>query len=126
MINPSKFSILPQMPLLRSIIDLYFEKCHNQPYRYFSRRYFYKRLEEGQLPSYLLMAILAAGSRYSPDTFFNGQQRVAIETFSRVAWNEIFERFFSDDDNALNITFVQAANLLAVVDFTSKAPHGLS
>lgn len=58
-------------------------------------------------------------ARFSQDPFFHGQQQDMIDTYSRSAWDEIFEKSFSEDD-ALDITVVQATNMLAVVDFTSR------
>ena len=65
------------------------------------------------------MAVIAMAARYSQHPFFDGQQTRAIEAYSRCAWAEIFEKSFSEDD-ALDITVVQATNLLAVVDFTCQ------
>jgi len=69
------------------------------------------------MPDYLLMAMLALAARFSTEPFFERRNSEAIETYSRTAWNEIFENSFSEDFN-LDIHAVQATNMLAIVDFT--------
>ncbi|RQM04609.1 hypothetical protein DH86_00004083, partial [Scytalidium sp. 3C] len=88
------------------------------PYAYFTEKDFSQRLEDEQLPSYLLMVIIATAARFSQDPYFEGRQQEVAERFCHKAWNEICERLFSGDD-VLQITIVQATNMLAVVDFTS-------
>lgn len=116
---PRLFSVLPPLVVLRSITKTYFQHCHNQPYAYFTEKDFSQRLEDEQLPSYLLMVIIATAARFSQDPYFEGRQQEVAERFCHKAWNEICERLFSGDD-VLQITIVQATNMLAVVDFTSK------
>lgn len=65
------------------------------------------------------MAVLVMAARFSQHPFFEGEQQSAIEIYSRVAWAQIYEKSFWEDD-ALDITVVQATNMLGVVDFTSK------
>ena len=109
--------MLPPEPVLRSILQTYFQHCHNQPYAYFRPDYFFWRLNCGDLPGYLLMTIIALTARFSNDSYFKGRQLEIVESFTRAAWNEIFQRSFSDDD-ALGIHQVQATNMLAIMDFT--------
>jgi hypothetical protein len=115
----SDAEILPPPSIVLALTDTYFQYCHSQPYRYFDETRFQRRLQEGQLPSYLLKAVLAMAARFSQDPFFHGQQQNMIELYARSAWDEIYEKSFSEDD-ALDITVVQATNMLAVVDFTSE------
>lgn len=65
------------------------------------------------------MAMLALAVRFSTDPFFEGWHSEAIETYSRTAWTEIYEKSFSEDFN-LDVHAVQATNILSVVDFTGK------
>ena len=109
--------------MLRSVIDTYFAFCHNQPYCYFVESHFREKLEKGELPDYLLMAVVALAGRFSWDPFFDDEQLIATEIYSRTAWNEVFDISFSEA-GALDLAIVQATNMLAVVDFTGLYSHG--
>ncbi|KAG9775428.1 hypothetical protein KCU88_g5098, partial [Aureobasidium melanogenum] len=114
----SDAEILPPPSVILELTDTYFQCCHGQPYCYFVEESFRRRLQEDRLPRYLLRAVLAMAARFSQDSFFQGQQQDIIDVYSRSAWDEIYEKSFSEDD-ALDITVVQATNMLAVVDFTN-------
>ncbi|KIW40296.1 hypothetical protein, variant 2 [Exophiala oligosperma] len=114
----SDVDILPPPSIVLALTDAYFRYCDSQPYCYFEEQFFRRKLQDGQVPPYLLKAVLAMAARFSQDPFFHGQQQDMIDTYSRSAWDEIFEKSFSEDD-ALDITVVQATNMLAVVDFTT-------
>ncbi|KAK5062017.1 hypothetical protein LTR44_003392 [Exophiala sp. CCFEE 6388] len=110
----------PQLPpeaMIRSVLQTYFVHCHNQSYTYFRPEYFYWKFNRGELPDYLLMAMLALAARFSTEPFFAREHSEATQTYSRTAWNEIFENSFSEDFD-LDIHAVQATNMLAIVDFT--------
>lgn len=109
---------LPPEPVVRSVLQTYFLRCHNQPYAYFRPEYFYWKLDNGEIPEYLLMAMTALAARFSTDPFFEGRHAEIVEGYARTAWNEIFEKSFTED-YVLDIHAVQATHLLAVVDFTS-------
>ncbi|KAL1621606.1 hypothetical protein SLS56_009142 [Neofusicoccum ribis] len=80
---------------------------------------FRQRLEEGSLPSYLLFSFLAISTRFSDHAFFENRHAEAIECYARLGWAEIFEQSFSEDHN-VDVFTVQAANMLAVIDFVRK------
>lgn len=67
------------------------------------------------------MAMIALALRYSNEPFFEGRHSEVIESYCRTAWNEIFEKAFSED-YVLDIHAVQATNMLAIVDFTGTNP----
>ncbi|KAK5311676.1 hypothetical protein LTR93_011644 [Exophiala xenobiotica] len=64
------------------------------------------------------MAMLALALRFSTEPFFEGKHSEAIESYSRTAWTEIYEKSFSEDSN-LDVHAVQATNILSIVDFTA-------
>ncbi|RVX67964.1 hypothetical protein B0A52_08374 [Exophiala mesophila] len=90
----------------------------DSPYAYFRPEYFYRRLDSNEIPDYLLMAVIAVAARFSDDPFFEGRQLEIVEHYARAAWNEIFDKSFSED-YSLDVHAVQATNMLAVVDFTA-------
>ncbi|KIW35539.1 uncharacterized protein PV07_02229 [Cladophialophora immunda] len=120
---PRKFTQLPPVSALRSILSTYFQHCQNQPYVYFREESFFRRLDNGELPQYLLMAMIAIAARFSTDPFFESKTLEATEAYGRTAWNEIFDKAFADDHHLLEIHAVQATNMLAVVDFTAGRHH---
>lgn len=104
-------------------MDVYFRCCHGQPYRYFNEEEFRRRIDDGVLPSYLILAFLATAARFSDDAFFDGRQAEAADRYSRAAWNEISEQLFSDD-HSLNIHTVQTTSMLGVIDYVCEyTPH---
>lgn len=117
----SKFSVVPSLDVLRSAADVYFSNCQNQPYCYFHEESFRHRLEEGMLPSYLLLTFMATAARYSFDQFFEGRKFEAMEIYARAAWRDILKLAFSSDLE-MDLYTVAATNMLAVVDFTGPYP----
>ena len=114
-----KFAHLPPSTVLRSILKTYFQYCQSQPYVYFSQDHFYRNLDSRLLPDFLLMAMTAMAIRFSDDSFFEGRRVESAEIYARTAWNEIFDKSFSED-YLLDVHTVQATNMLAVVDFTAS------
>ncbi|KIX04368.1 uncharacterized protein Z518_05236 [Rhinocladiella mackenziei CBS 650.93] len=125
--NPSSFRPrndflhLPDHGVFQSLIDVYFEYCHNQPYAFFHEATFRRSFEDGLLPEYLLFAIAATACRFTEHPFYQGRQAEAIESYSNTSWSQIFERSFSSEGNP-EICIVQATNMLAVIDFTAGHP----
>ena len=113
----SKFSVVPDLEILRSAADVYFSSCQNQPYCYFHEETFRRRLGEGTLPTYLLLTFMATSARYSFDEFFEGRQFEAMDVYARAAWRDILKSAFSSDLD-MDLYTVAATNMLAVVDFT--------
>ncbi len=117
-----KFSCLPSAPVLKSLADVYFSNCHNQPYCFFHENSFRRRLLAGELPQYLLLAFAATAARYSSHDYFRDKQLDAVEGFSRAAWIIILDQVFATEDNPDSVTAAQATSLLAIIDFTGELP----
>ena len=71
------------------------------------------------MPNFLLMAMIALALRFTSEPFFQGRHSEVVERYSRAAWNEIFEKAFSEEYN-FDIHAVQATDMLAIVDFTGE------
>lgn len=78
-------------------------------------------MESGEVPPFLLMAVLAMAGRFSQDSYFENEQLVACERYSQVAWRDIVSQTLSSEQVPLDIAVVQATNMLAVVDFTGES-----
>ena len=113
----SKFSSVPDRRVLDSLTDVYFTSCQNQPYAYFHENAFRRRLRDGEIPDYLVLAFVASAARYLTHEFFETRQKEAIETFAQAAWLIILRHVFSSEQG-LDLCGVQATNLLAIIDFT--------
>lgn len=113
----TKFSRLPPVSVLTSLVDTYFANCHNQPYCYFHESSLRRRLAANELPQYLLLAFAATASRYSTHEYFGDRQLQAVEAFSRAAWVIIIDQVFATD-RGVEVAAAQACGMLAVVDFT--------
>ncbi|CAG8040287.1 unnamed protein product [Penicillium salamii] len=109
---------LPPAPVLRSVIDTYFLRVHNQPYSYFQETSFRQKLENNSLPRCLVLAVLSSAVRFSVHEFYAGQTRRASEKYARESWLSVLADHLTMEDN-LNVHVVQTVNLLAVVDYTA-------
>lgn len=101
---------------LQSLVDVYFRCCHQQPYSFFHEETFRQNLDNGSLPSYLLLAFVATAVRFSQDLRFAGRQAEATDWYAKLAWSEVVVEAFSDTHN-LNIHTVQAASMLGIIDY---------
>lgn len=118
--DSNKFSQLPPIPVLKSLADVYFSNCQNQPYCFFHENNFRRRLIAGDLPQYLLLAFAATAARYSSHDYFRGIQLEAVEGLSRAAWAIILDQVFATEHSPENVATAQATGLLAIIDFTGK------
>lgn len=114
-----KFSVLPPPEVLAIVIDVYFSRCHNQPYSFFHEKNFRIRLIEGMIPDYLLFAVLATGLRFSKDPYFHGELHEASISYARESWRQIVSAWFATESDP-DIQICQAITLLSVVDFTGN------
>jgi hypothetical protein len=113
------FSSIPDQQMFRSLIDVYFERCHNQPYAYFHEDMFRQDYESGLLPEYLLYAFAATACRFSDHEFYRGRRLQAIDAYAQASFGQIFEHSFSDAE-ILEVYMVIALAMLAVVEFAGK------
>ena len=118
-VDSDDFNFLPDIQVLRGLIDTYFQHSHAQPYTYFHEPTFRERFDEGHIPTYLLFAVCAIAVRFSDDPFYAGRKATAIHAYSRTGWAQILEQSFSDGHDH-NIQTVQATNILGIVDYVSK------
>ncbi|KIW45535.1 uncharacterized protein PV06_03919 [Exophiala oligosperma] len=117
----SDFLPLPDPPKFQSLIDIYFERCHNQPYAYFHQLTFRLDYESGVLPEYLLYAFAATACRFSDDDFYRGRWSEAIEAYAQASFTQILEHYFSDAE-LLEVYMVIALSMLATIDFSAGRP----
>jgi hypothetical protein len=117
--SSSKFCLVPPLPILKALADVYFANCQNQPYSYFLESSFRQRLNDGNLPEHLLLAFAATAARYSSHEFFGNRQSEATKTYARTAWLVILTQVFSSE-HGLDLCAVQATNMLAIIDFTGN------
>ncbi|KAH7385815.1 fungal-specific transcription factor domain-containing protein [Pyrenochaeta sp. MPI-SDFR-AT-0127] len=114
--SSSELTSLLDAKTLQSLADVYFLCCHQQPYSFFHETTFRQNLENGSLPSYLLLAFVATAVRFSQDIRFAGRQTEATDWYAKLAWSAFVEEAFSDA-HSLNISTVQAASMLGFIDY---------
>ncbi|KAI2703446.1 transcriptional regulator family: Fungal Specific TF [Penicillium roqueforti] len=110
--------LLPPPHVLRSVIDTYFLRVHNQPYSYFHEPSFRQKLESNSLPKCLILAVLSSAVRFSTHEFYANQTRDASQKYARESWLSVLADHLTMEDS-LNVHVVQTVNLLAVVDYTA-------
>jgi hypothetical protein len=77
-----------------------------------------KRLLDGEVPRYLVLAFAATATRYSMHPFFEDKQILAVEAYAKASWAILLERVFAGDD-CIDITVAQATVLLAIIEYTA-------
>lgn len=114
-------SVLPLPSTIEQLqsANVYFQRCHNQPYCYFTERSFYRRLEDEALPSYLIFAVMATSARFLPTSESTPTNEELASRYARCSWSLIARQSTSANEY-LQLHLVQAINLLAVIDFTSE------
>lgn len=65
LIDSVRLSTLPESTVIQSLVDTYFRHCHFQPYCYFHEANFRCRLAKGDLPPWLLLAVIATTVEFS-------------------------------------------------------------
>lgn len=80
------------------------------------------RMLSDQLPQYLGFSVLALARRFSRDPFYENEALHTAERYALEAWREVVLRAF-DTENGPNHQLVQAADLLALYDFTGISQH---
>jgi len=80
-----------------------------------------KRLLDGEVPRYLVLAFAATATRYSMHPFFEDKQILAVEAYAKASWAILLERVFAGDD-CIDITVAQATVLLAIIEYTGETP----
>jgi len=117
-----RFSVPPPLSVLKKLIDVYFANCQNQPYCFFHEPTMRKRLLDGEVPRYLVLAFAATATRYSMHPFFEDKQIAAVEAYAKASWAILLERVFAGDD-CIDITVAQATVLLAIIEYTGERFH---
>lgn len=78
-----------------------------------------KRLLDGEVPRYLVLAFAATATRYSMHPYFEDKQIAAVEAYAKASWAILLERVFAGDD-CIDITVAQATVLLAIIEYTGE------
>lgn len=120
--EPVSFRVLPPQSVMDSLINLYFERAHNQPYSFFHEESFRQHLELKSLPDFLLFAVLASAIRFSSDPYFSESKSEALRAYASESWKLIVAVCFGPESDP-NIYYCQAVTLLSIIDFTAGRRH---
>lgn len=107
------------IPVLLSILDAYFQHCHNQPYSFFHEGNFRQRLSDGTLPQHLLLAVLASAVRFSAEPVFEGKTFEAAVAYANRSWKSVVSTCFAAS-RVTDLQTVQTITLLSIFDFTGE------
>lgn len=99
-----------------STINDFFRYYHSQPYCFFHEQTFRTQFSRGLLPDYLILAVLSIALRYSKG--YDSTGAIAADLAAR-GWSLVVAAAFNSDQNP-TYRLVQAATLLALIDFTGK------
>lgn len=119
----NRTTALPSLAEQLELARVYFQRCHNQPYCYFHERSFYRRLQDNSLPPFLILAVLATAARFTTSTPVarsESSEEVHTDMYARCSWAIIMRQTMASG-YIVHLHFVQATNLLAVIDFTSES-----
>ncbi|KAK1704218.1 fungal-specific transcription factor domain-containing protein [Colletotrichum lupini] len=112
------FSTFPPDSVTQSLVDTFFQWCHNQPYSYFHEGSFRQKLADGQLSKCVLLAVLASSLRFSEHEYYRDNRSNAIEAYAREAWLSVLGDHMTVEDSC-HLEVAQATNILAIIDFTA-------
>jgi len=107
------------LSVLRATVRVYFTHCHNQPYSFFHEANLLQQLSDGDIPDYLLFALLSNAVRFSDHPFFQGVRNEAAINFATRSWKAVVSTCFASNQKA-DIRTVQTITLLAIFDFTGS------
>jgi len=118
---------LPNLTEQLELAKIYFQHCHNQPYCYFHERSFYRRLRDNSFPTFLILAVLATAARFTASVSISNlesSEGERADVYAQRSWAIIMQQTMASGYD-VHLHLVQATNLLAVVDFTSKSTVAL-
>ncbi|CAK1359061.1 unnamed protein product [Cercospora beticola] len=116
--SPKGSYSLPSSSTFQSILDIYFTFCHNQPYSFFHASSLRQKHFDGQLPEYVICAILATSMRFATGLLASSDCRFSAEACADRAWQLLAPLCFGDLEHG-DVSVVQAVTLLSIFDFTS-------
>ena len=105
---------------LTAIVNTFFECCHNQPYSFFHEANFRSRLPDQDVPTYLILAVMATATRFCLHPYFSGRAFEASADFADRAWKCIVSDDFKGG-SATDLSTVQTMALLGLFDFTGMS-----
>ncbi|KAM5376806.1 hypothetical protein ACJZ2D_005429 [Fusarium nematophilum] len=109
---------LPPYWIAQTLVDIYFLHVHNQPYSYFQEESFRLKLDDGLVPKYLVLAVLASALRFSDHDYFRGRIQQTMESYAKEAWLLVVKEYMMGT-SAPKVEVVQAAGILAVIEFAA-------
>jgi hypothetical protein len=101
------------------LVDLYFSYFHNQPYSLFHESDFRIRFHTGNIPDYLVLAVMVNSFRFMSYSSFSKERLETAATFADSAWQAISNKCFSGN-GAVDLSIIQSLTLLCIFDFTSN------
>ena len=101
-------------------MDTYFSRCHNQPYAFFHESIFRYRLDTGQLPDFLVFALLATALRFYTGPYYGEQQQEALKQYANASWRFIAAHWVAAEE-VPTIEVVQAITFISIIDFTGSS-----
>jgi hypothetical protein len=114
----SSFETLPPLRTIRSLIDIYFSRVHQQPYSFFFEADFRQRLDNNNIPSHLLFATAALAVRFTNHQYFAGRIHEAAAAYSKQVWQLVLNEHLMVLNN-ITLSVIQTISILAVVDYTA-------
>lgn len=107
---------MPPPDVMLSAINLYFARCHSRPFTFFHQGNFRRNLESNNVPSYLILAIIACAAAISDDPWFEDRQLEAARDIEQTAWAEILTNVLPEE-STIDVAAVQALSLLSSLDY---------
>lgn len=102
------------------LVDTFFHFCHNQPYSFFHEGTFRQHLAERNLPTHLLLAVMASAVRFcTHPQFFDCSKETSVAYADR-AWRLILSDGLTGGRVA-EVSNVQSIALLGLFDFTCRS-----
>ncbi len=114
---------LPPPSVLQSTVDTFFLQAHDLPSNTIHEASFRRKLEEGTLPTYLLLAVLASAVPFSSDPYYARTRNEAVEAYAKESWMLVSaEHLTANEQSPIEnprIEVAQALQLQAMLDYAA-------
>ncbi|KAL4911507.1 hypothetical protein BDW74DRAFT_172966 [Aspergillus multicolor] len=104
---------LPPESVMHSLIDTFFG-CKERAYSGIPESFFRQMLEDGTLPRYMLLAVLAAAVPLTTEPFYDDTKNEAAASYAQQSWLSIIADGVTAD--ALRIEAVRTLSVLVILD----------
>lgn len=120
---PTMDPSLPPPSVVQSTVDTFFLQAHDLSSSDLHEASLRRKLDEGTLPTYLLLAVLASAVPFSSDPYYSRTRNEAAEAYAKESWMLVSAEHLTANEHSPienpRIEVAQALHLLVVLDYAA-------